>query len=166
MGRLVPAHPPNVANRIRSFAIEPVRHRPVKAGALAPASRLSALTGRRRLGKRLRLGGNVTFPSTTYAAPLADGVTLGLFAAAGSAVRGHEQKTSFHTLGTKLGPGISLAPSSFFCSVKEGPFLRSDQSHAKHRAQRRSMIAQATVMRRRRRHCFKEENNCKDPRWR
>jgi hypothetical protein len=121
---------------------------------------------RRGLGKRLRLGGNVTFPSTMYAAPLADGVTLGLFAAAGSAVRGHEQKTSFPTLGTKLGPGISLAPSLFFCSLKEGPFLRPGQSHAKHRAQRRSMIAQATVMRRRRRHCFREENNCKDPRWR
>jgi hypothetical protein len=33
---------------------------------------------------------------------------------AGSVVRSHEQTTSFHMLGTRLGPGLNLAPRAYF----------------------------------------------------
>jgi hypothetical protein len=59
----------------------------------------------------------------------------------------HEQKTSFYTY-DQVGSGDKLAPPPFLCSAKRGPFLCPSQFHAKHRAQLRSMIAQATAMRR------------------
>jgi hypothetical protein len=46
--------------------------------------------------------------------------------------------TSFHTLGTRLGPGISLAPPPLLCSVKEAQSLSPSQLQPEHRAQRRS----------------------------
>jgi len=46
-------------------------------------------------------------------------------------MRSHQQKTSFHTLRTRLGSG----DMSGFAGVSLGPFLRAGQPFAKHRAQ-------------------------------
>lgn len=47
---------------------------------------------------------------------------------------GHWQKTSFHTLGTKLCPATRRASPAFPVRL-QAPFLRFGRPHAKHRAQ-------------------------------
>jgi hypothetical protein len=110
----------------------PDRHHPRKLALACRPSRLSGLDRpppQDRPNKRLKLGGNITFPSA-HAAPLANGVARDLFAG-----HANQQKTSFHTLGTRLGPVISLARRRFFVRLK-GPFLRPGEPHAKRRAER------------------------------
>lgn len=107
---------------------------------------------RRALGKRLKPWWERHVPLATHAAPLANGAIRDLFAASSSAVRSHEQKTSFLTLGTRLGPEISLVSPAFLCSAKRGRFSAPTNLKQSIARKRRSMIAQATARRRRRRH--------------
>jgi hypothetical protein len=72
---------------------------------------------RDRLRKRLTLGGNDTCPSA-HAAPLANGAARDLFAAPSGTMRSHQQKTSFHTLVTRLRPEIKSGFAGAFCSAK------------------------------------------------
>jgi len=131
-------------------AMGPDWHHPLK---LAPSLRsFQTLMGRRHgIGSASVARWERRVPFATRAAPLANGAARDLFAAPSSTMRSHRHKTSFHTLGTKLGPKISLDSPVFLCSAK-GPFLRPGRLHAKHRTERRSMIAQATATRHRRRH--------------
>jgi hypothetical protein len=57
-------------------------------------------------------------PFLRNVAPLANGVARDLCAAPSSPMRNLQQKASFHTLGTRLGPVISLASPVFLCSAK------------------------------------------------
>jgi hypothetical protein len=97
------------------LAMEPGRHHPLKL------ARLSGLDGplpRDRLRKRssaatsrcLRNARDTLGQPSPHENPSRRQVVL---------MRSHQQKTSFHTLGTRLGPETSLASPAFLCSAKK-----------------------------------------------
>ena len=118
-------------------AMGPDRRHPVKARAVrARLRRLAALTGwTGPAGARQAVKGLVgtSRSSCNACGTFGQRAIRDLFAASSSTVRSHEQKTSFLTLGTRLGPAISLVSAAFLCSAKKG--LRPHQSHAELRAQ-------------------------------
>jgi hypothetical protein len=98
----------------------PDRHHPLKlALSCRRFPRLSGLDGpppRDRRRKRLKLGRNVTFLRNARGTFGQRSRTRPV--AASSTKRSHRQRTSFHTLGTRLGPEMSLASPAFLCSAK------------------------------------------------
>lgn len=101
-------------------AVKPDQHHPRKLALACVLRGFQASIGRsRRIGPTSgsKLGGNMTFPRRMRH-PLANGVARDLFAEPSSTTR-NEQMTSFHVLGTRLGPVISLASPVFLCSAKE-----------------------------------------------
>jgi hypothetical protein len=86
------------------------------------------------------------------AARLGVGDSQELFAVAGSVVRGREQKTSFHVLGTGWVQDENLASPAFLCLAQRGRFSVPANLNPRIVQKRRSVIAQATATWRRRRH--------------
>jgi hypothetical protein len=128
---------PDVANRIRSLQLSRTAAVPSRLALSRLRFAANGIDGpppaRRGSASEGLVGTSRSLPQHRRR-PLANGATRDLFAAADSVVRGHEQKTSLKTLGTRLGPGLSLAPPWFLCSAR-GAVSPPDQSHAEHRAQ-------------------------------
>jgi hypothetical protein len=134
-------------------AMGPDRHYPLKPALscrrVPQLSGLDRAPPRDRLRKRSSMG---TSRSLRNARDTCGQQSRMRLAAPSSTMRSLQQKPSFQTLGTRLGPGISRASPVFLCSAKWGRFSAPANFMPSTARKRRSMIAQATATRRRRRH--------------